>query len=317
MKTERNATPTRRHTTPPFAPMGVHGKHWLLDTRKLADSFPQKYGMRLHIIGQACDGVDAMDALYDEFPLMIVVTCGVVVLIVGAAFRSLFIPLRSIATIALTIFFVQGLAALVYQYGVWEWTHFEGFASTHAVIYINPLLSFSIIVGVGLDYDIFLLTRIVEYRRIFARLYPEKTPAELTREAITVGLTKTAGIITAAGVIMGIAFSGLLLSHEPIMNQLAFYMVFAVLFDTFVVRPVLVPATMSLLAELNWWPCTFGCPAGAGAASPPTSPLPVSDSADVTPEYTSPRSSSQSGLRSSPSGVSGCDANPTPSPPPH
>jgi len=243
--------------TPPYAPMGVEGADWLKAARDAAKHFPELYGLKMDIIGQACDGVDAQNALYADFPAMVGVTCAVVIVFVGLAFRSVFVPLRSVVTIALTIFFVQGLAALVYEHGALDWTGFSGFRSTGAVIYINPLLSFSILVGVGLDYDIFLITRIVEYRRIFGRLYPERTPFENTREAIKVGLTKTAGIITAAGVIMGIAFSGLLLSKEPIMNQLAFFMVFAVLFDTFIVRPVLVPATMSLLFELNWWPFTF------------------------------------------------------------
>eukprot|EP01062_Namystynia_karyoxenos_P071654 TRINITY_DN672_c0_g1_i5.p1 TRINITY_DN672_c0_g1~~TRINITY_DN672_c0_g1_i5.p1 ORF type:complete len:818 (+),score=330.97 TRINITY_DN672_c0_g1_i5:860-3313(+) len=243
--------------TPPFAPMGIEGKQWLRAARDAAKQFPADFGVELHIVGQPCDGVDAMDALYEEFPTMIGVTCAVVFVFVAFAFRSIFIPLRSVITIALTIFFVQGFAALVYQHGALDFTHFEGFKSTGAVIYINPLLSFSIIVGVGLDYDIFLITRIVEYRRIYGLQYPDRDPFENTKEAIKTGLTKTAGIITAAGVIMAIAFSGLLLSREPVMNQLAFYMVFAVLFDTFIVRPVLVPATMSLLFEWNWWPCTF------------------------------------------------------------
>eukprot|EP00756_Hemistasia_phaeocysticola_P011157 Hpha_TRINITY_DN15094_c1_g10::TRINITY_DN15094_c1_g10_i1::g.123779::m.123779/K06994/K06994; putative drug exporter of the RND superfamily len=243
--------------TPPFAPEGVQGSDWLHAARKAAEEFPRMYGIKMDIVGQPCDGIDAMDSLYDEFPAMVGVTSAVVTVFVGLAFRSVFVPLRSVATIALTIMFVQGLAALVYQHGALDWTGFSGFRSTNAVIYINPLLSFSIIVGIGLDYDIFLITRIVEYRKIFGRIHPERTDFENTQEAIKVGLTKTAGIITAAGVIMAIAFSGLLLSKEPEMNQLAFYMVFAVIFDTFIIRPVLVPATMSLLFELNWWPCTF------------------------------------------------------------
>jgi len=253
--TRKDATWVR--FTPPFAPEGIHGSDWLHAARKAAEEFPQKFGIKMDIIGQPCDGIDAMDALYDEFPAMIGVTCAVVTVFVGLAFRSLFVPIRSVMTIALTIFFVQGFAALVYQHGALDWTGFSGFRSTNAVIYINPLLSFSIIVGVGLDYDIFLITRIVEYRKLFGRIHPERTSFENTQEAIKVGLTKTAGIITAAGVIMAIAFAGLLLSKEPEMNQLAFYMVFAVIFDTFVVRPVLVPATMSLLFELNWWPFTL------------------------------------------------------------
>jgi len=65
---------------------------------------------------------------------------------------------------------------------------------------------------------------------------------------------KTGKIITAAGVIMAIAFSGLLLSGISAMNQLSFYLVFSVLFDTFIVRSLLVPSLMGLLKDVNWWP---------------------------------------------------------------
>ena len=109
-------------------------------------------------------------------------------------------------------------------------------------------MSFSVIVGVGLDYDIFLLTRVLEYRH-----------AGLGEaEAVVAGLSQTGHIITAAGVIMAIAFSGLLLSTEAVLNQLAFLLVFAVLVDTFIVRSMLVPAIMSALGRLNWWPQKFG-----------------------------------------------------------
>ena len=66
-------------------------------------------------------------------------------------------------------------------------------------------------------------------------------------------MEKTGGIITAAGVIMAIAFSGLLLSSMPCINQLSFYLVFAVLFDTFVIRTVLVPALLDLFGFANFW----------------------------------------------------------------
>ena len=74
------------------------------------------------------------------------------------------------------------------------------------------------------------------------------------REAVALGVEKTGAIITAAGVIMAIAFSGLLLSSMPCINQLSFYLVFAVLFDTFVVRTLLVPALLDLLGEASFWP---------------------------------------------------------------
>jgi hypothetical protein len=76
-------------------------------------------------------------------------------------------------------------------------------------------------------------------------------------EAVVAGLSQTGHIITAAGVIMAIAFSGLLLSTEPVLNELAFLLVLAVLVDTFIVRSMLVPAIMSAFGRLNWWPQKF------------------------------------------------------------
>ena len=76
-------------------------------------------------------------------------------------------------------------------------------------------------------------------------------------ESVIAGLSQTGHIITAAGVIMAIAFSGLLLSTEAVLNQLAFLLVLAVLVDTFIVRSMLVPAIMSALGKLNWWPQKF------------------------------------------------------------
>eukprot|EP01126_Amoeba_proteus_P055022 TRINITY_DN6802_c0_g1_i1.p1 TRINITY_DN6802_c0_g1~~TRINITY_DN6802_c0_g1_i1.p1 ORF type:complete len:108 (+),score=18.81 TRINITY_DN6802_c0_g1_i1:336-659(+) len=75
-----------------------------------------------------------------------------------------------------------------------------------------------------------------------------------TRESIVLGLSKTGHIITAAGIIMAIAFCGLLFSSVTIMNMLSFYMVFAVLFDTFIVRSLVVPGLMGFFFDWNWFP---------------------------------------------------------------
>jgi len=129
-------------------------------------------------------------------------------------------------------------------HGWFNFLHFQGLQGYDAIYWAPPIVSFSLIVGIGLDYDIFLLVRIKEYREM----------GYSTHEAIVLGYAKTGHIITAAGVIMAVAFSGLLFSDIPGMNMLSFYMVFSVIFDTFVVRSLLVPSTMSLLREANWWP---------------------------------------------------------------
>lgn len=68
------------------------------------------------------------------------------------------------------------------------------------------------------------------------------------------GLRRSGPIISFAGIIMSIAFSGFLFSSIPLLNQLGFFVVFAVLCDTFVIRPLLVPSVMHILGSLNWWP---------------------------------------------------------------
>eukprot|EP01059_Diplonema_ambulator_P003910 TRINITY_DN13601_c0_g1_i1.p1 TRINITY_DN13601_c0_g1~~TRINITY_DN13601_c0_g1_i1.p1 ORF type:complete len:888 (+),score=257.23 TRINITY_DN13601_c0_g1_i1:2-2665(+) len=236
--------------TPSFAPMGKDGSTWLHNARKFANDFNSKKELDLYFIGPAADSIDAEDGVNSDFPTMVGITSGIVLCFVAVSFRSAAIPIRSIFTIALTVIWVYGFAALVYQHGILTWTSFSGFDSTHAIVYIIPLLAFPIIVGIGLDYDIFLLTRIIEYRKA----------GYSTNEAICLGLSKTGYIITAAGIIMAIAFSGLLFSEEPFMHQLSFYMVFAVLFDTFVIRTILVPAMMGLLGEWNWYPFTLSDP---------------------------------------------------------
>jgi len=80
------------------------------------------------------------------------------------------------------------------------------------------------------------------------------------RESLLRGLSKTGHIISAAGVIMAIAFSGLLFSSQSAVNQLAFFLVFSVLFDTFIVRPMMVPAIMILFRGANFWPSTRARP---------------------------------------------------------
>lgn len=171
-------------------------------------------------------------------------TVAVVFVIVGIAFRSLLVPLRAVFTISLTLGGVYGAAAAVYQYGVLDFLGWPALQSMGALFWIPPVLSFSIMVGLGLDYDIFLLTRIIEFRK--HRLSD--------RASVLMGLTRTGRIITAAGGIMAVAFFGLLFSKVALLNQMSFFLVFAVLLDTLVVRTMLVPAIMVLLRKANWWP---------------------------------------------------------------
>jgi uncharacterized membrane protein YdfJ with MMPL/SSD domain len=237
-------------------PFDATGRQWITDMRsklaRMRDYTAGKgFAVDFELVGGASDTSDAVDAVYGAFPLMIGITLLVVFVVVGSAFKSLMVPMRALVTISATLGWAYGLANLVYDDpGLWvpgdtANHNLEFIAGIGVINWFSPVMCFSILVGLGLDYDIFLLSRIYEYRKMgYSEAY-----------SIAMGLDKTSGIISAAGIIMAIAFSGLLLSTEMLLNQCAFYLVFAVLVDTFVMEVLLVPCIMRLLGKWNWWPC--------------------------------------------------------------
>merc|ERR1719331_1920227 len=234
--------------------MGPKGGEWIEFMRTSIDKLHHKYGDTDDVF--LCKGDvlfhDVVSLVFKLFPFVVAATLGVVFVLVGLFFCSVMVPLRSVLTVTFTLAWVYGFMILVFQYGILDFMHFDGLHSAGGCYWMAPVLSFPMIIGVALDYDIFLLTRILELRR-----------TGLTEVgSIVSGLTMTGHIITAAGMIMAIAFAGLLLSSETAMNQISCLLVTAVLVDTFVVRSVLVPAVMGMLGRLNWFPqqlCPCAC----------------------------------------------------------
>ena len=223
------------------------GSDWLEDARDLIDQYEKDgklQGYHVVLQGGASVMYDSVDDVYSCFPLMIGVTLTVVFFLVAFFFKSVTAPLRSIFTIGLTLMFCYGLVVLVYQYGWLDWLAWDSVADTGQVSWLPPVMSFSIIVGLGLDYDIFLASRVLEFR---LSGYDEQS-------SILKGLYKTGGIITAAGTIMAIAFGGLIFASELLLNQFALYIFIAVIMDTFVVRTIMVPILMGMAKQYTWWP---------------------------------------------------------------
>ena len=225
-------------------PLSVDGGKWLKTVRsKLAEKSASN-GYEYYLTGGDAVGYDAVTEVFGLFPRAIGVTLAFVFVFVGVSFKSFFVPLRSCISLATTLAITYGLAVLVYQHGILAWTDLPGLSNMGALGWLAPAMMFSVIIGFGLDYDIFLLTRILEYR--------ESGLSE--KDSILSGLAQTGSIITAAGLIMSIAFCGLLFSSLPALNQLSFFLVISVLVDTLLIRSVLVPCLMRLIGKLNWWP---------------------------------------------------------------
>lgn len=177
---------------------------------------------------------------------MIVITTLVVFCLMGTFFGSVFLPFRCIVGIGLTLSFSFGLGVLVYQNGIFDWTGVRALSSVggNEFCWLVPIMAFSVIVGLALDYDVFLVSRILEYR---LQGYEHKT-------SIAAGLHSTGGIITAAGLIMAFAFGSLMLTSNPVLYQWSFLLTTAVLLETFVIRTIVVPTMTSLAGRCCWWP---------------------------------------------------------------
>jgi uncharacterized membrane protein YdfJ with MMPL/SSD domain len=148
-------------------------------------------------------------------------------------------------SISLTLAFSFGLSVLVFQDGVLNWTSIRALTSIgDEVSWLVPIMAFTIIVGLTLDYDVFLISRILEYR---LEGYEHKS-------SVAMGLDATGGIITAAGAIMAVAFGSLMLSTNPVLYQWSFLVTSAVLLDTFVVRSIVVPILTGIAGKYCWWP---------------------------------------------------------------
>ena len=227
---------------------------WYEAVLKDLDRAQQEHkGYDFYLVSLATVQYEMSQRSFSIFPVAVIVTAGVVFVLIGLAFRSAVVPLRAVLSIGLTIVLVYGAAVFVFEDGALGWLRFAGLAplkEDQSLSWIPPILSFSVVVGLGLDYDVFLLSRIVE-----AREGGEGAGrCRSDREAVVVGLTMSGATITAAGCIMAVAFSGLLFSAEPVLNQISFFLVFAVLVDTFLIRALFVPALMCALEGYNFWP---------------------------------------------------------------
>jgi hypothetical protein len=152
------------------------------------------------------------------------------------ALGSIFTPLRLIFTILLSISWA--MAATVY--------FFKTYFSTE-LIWILPIMLLVIMVGLGLDYDIFLVTRIREYVVGGAK----------DDEAIETAVERTGGIITVTGLVTAGAYGTMMLSQIPMLQQLGLAIFIVVLMDATLTRIYLVPSIMRMMKRLNWWAPSF------------------------------------------------------------
>ncbi|GAA1303907.1 MMPL family transporter [Saccharothrix xinjiangensis] len=205
----------------------------LATVERLRDAVRAVPGADAKVGGPTATQLDTRDTSERDRLVIIPIVLLVIFLVLALLLRSLLAPLLLIATVVLSFAATMGVSALVFN-GLFD------FPGADPVV---PLFGFVFLVALGIDYNIFLMTRVRE------------EAAELgTREGVLRGLTVTGGVITSAGVVLAATFSALAVLPILFLAQLAFIVAFGVLLDTFVVRSLLVPALVVDVGRRTWWP---------------------------------------------------------------
>ncbi|MBX6391221.1 MAG: MMPL family transporter [Frankia sp.] len=183
--------------------------------------------------GNTAANLDVRTTATRDQALVIPLVLVVVLMILGVVLRSVVAAVLLIATVALSFLAALGVSALVFR-------HVFEFPGSDPAL---PLYGFIFLVALGVDYNIFLMTRV---REEAARLGP--------RPGVRRGLAVTGGVITSAGVVLAATFSVLFIFPLVQLAEIGFLVAFGVLLDTLVVRSVLVPALALDLGRAMWWP---------------------------------------------------------------
>jgi RND superfamily putative drug exporter len=182
------------------------------------------------------------EAVVDSYtPIVFTFVLGLSFVLLLLAFRSLVVPLKAIIMNLLSVGATYGLLVLVFQKGYLH--SFFGFQQTPTIEAWVPIFLFCVLFGLSMDYHVFLLSRIREHYDATGN----------NRESVAVGLQSTGRIITGAALIMVAVFAGFASGQLVMFQQMGFGLCVAVLLDATVVRSILVPSTMALLGDRNWY----------------------------------------------------------------
>ena len=202
--------------------------------------FPPRGDVRAYITGDAAFAMDQTDFYSNSMPLVFAFVLGLSFVLLLVAFRSIVIPIKAILLNLLSTSAAYGLLTLVFQEGFLK--DELGFKPGVIEAFI-PLFIFTILFGLSMDYHVFILTRIKEAR----------DRGLDSNAAVARGISITSGTITSAAAIMVVVFGVFVTLQITVIRQLGFGLAIAVLLDATVVRSILLPATMRLLGEWNWW----------------------------------------------------------------
>ncbi|MBD0283615.1 MAG: MMPL family transporter [Thermoleophilaceae bacterium] len=198
-------------------------------------------GAEVAVTGETAATHDANETMKSRAPLVFAFVLGLAFLLLLLTFRSIVVPLKAILLNLLSVGAAYGVLIMVFQWGNLEGP--LGFHSNGAIASWLPLFLFVVLFGLSMDYHVFILSRIKE-------LVDRGMP---TAQAVERGIRTTAGTVTAAATVMVAVFAIFAGLREISVKQMGFSLAVAVLIDATIIRAVLLPSTMKLLGEWNWY----------------------------------------------------------------
>ncbi|WBQ05981.1 MMPL family transporter [Kribbella sp. CA-293567] len=212
--------------------------------RLRADVFPAVLGQspaKAHLGGQTASALDTGQRVGERLPWFIGAVVLLSFLLLTVVFRSILVPLKAALMNLLGIGASFGVMVMVFQRG-WG-AELIGVEAPLPILPFIPLFMFAILFGLSMDYEVFLLSRIRE----------EYLGSGDNQASVVRGIAVTGRVISSAALIMISVFSGFILGENPTAKMFGLGLAVAVLVDATIVRLVLVPATMKLLGDANWW----------------------------------------------------------------
>jgi uncharacterized membrane protein YdfJ with MMPL/SSD domain len=193
------------------------------------------------VSGGAAQSSDFADLLSDRMPLVFAFVLGLAFLLMLVTFRSIVIPIKAIVLNLLSVGAAYGVLVIVFQEGLGE--KLLGFESNGGITNWLPLFLFVILFGLSMDYHVFILTRVREaYDRGMS-----------TEDAVRTGIAGSAGTVTSAAIVMVMVFSVFATLSFIDFKEMGIGLAVAILIDATIIRGVLLPATMKLLGDWNWY----------------------------------------------------------------
>jgi uncharacterized membrane protein YdfJ with MMPL/SSD domain len=197
---------------------------------------------RALVTGQTAGNIDFRGLIYSKTPIVFTFVLGLAFIILLLMFRSIVIPIKAIILNLLSVGAAYGVLVLVFQKG-WLLEGILNFKATGIIESWLPLFVFAILFGLSMDYHVFILSRVKE-------LYEKGLSNE---EAVSVGIKATAGTITSAAAIMVAVFTIFAFTRLIALKQFGVGLGVAILIDATVIRSILLPASMKLLGDWNWY----------------------------------------------------------------